>query len=125
MNIKSYGRSNVRKQKEINNSKQKIALDIYLHLYFLEKKELKYLESRYYLVRSGEGLTTSLTIMTRSKSNNKEKSRTSNNDVVPQYFMKLLDEFKDLTHLGYRKKQVKNEPTEAYLFLVKIIISHL
>ena len=39
--------------------------------------------------------------------------------------MKLLEEFKDLPYLEYRKRQVKNEPNEAYLFLDKKIISCL
>ena len=40
-------------------------------------------------------------------------------NVVPPYFMNILEQFKDLPYLGYRKRQVKNDPTEAYLFLVK------
>ena len=33
--------------------------------------------------------------------------------------MNLLEEFKDLLCIGYRKRQVKNEPTEVYFFLVR------
>ena len=39
--------------------------------------------------------------------------------------MKLLEEFKDLPYLGYRKRQVKNKPTEAHFFLVNQIYQRL
>ena len=35
--------------------------------------------------------------------------------------MKLLGLFKYLPYLGYRKKNIKSEPNEAYLFLGKQI----
>ena len=38
--IRSCGRHNVRKQKEVNNGEQYIALDIYLHINCLEKREI-------------------------------------------------------------------------------------
>ena len=59
--------------------------------------------------RSGKGMTNSQT---------RKKSRTSITDIVSQYFMKLLENFKYLPYLGYRKKQVNSETTEAYIFLV-------
>ena len=52
------------------------------------------------------------------RSNNKKKVRTANNDTFPQYFMRLLGQFKYIPYIGYRKRQVKNEPTEYYFFLV-------
>ena len=33
--------------------------------------------------------------------------------------MNLLENFNDFSYLEYRKRQIKYEPTEAYLFLVK------
>ena len=35
--------------------------------------------------------------------------------------MTLIEELKDLPYIGYIKRQVKNQPTEAYLFQVKQI----
>ena len=40
-------------------------------------------------------------------------------DIINQYFRKLLKEFNNSPYLGYKKKNVHNEPTEAYLFLIK------
>ena len=62
--------------------------------------------------RSGKGLSTSLTLRNRRSSNKKQNTSTANADVLPQYFMKILEEFKDLPYLGYRKRQNKNDPTE-------------
>ena len=38
--------------------------------------------------------------------------------------MKIIEEFKDLTCLEYRNRQVKKYPTEAYLLPVKQV-SHM
>ena len=35
--------------------------------------------------------------------------------------MKIIEDLKDLPYLGYMKRQVKNDPNEAYLFTVKQI----
>ena len=64
---------------------------------------------------SGKGVTTSMNIIIRRRLNNKQKGRTTNSDIFPQYFMKVIESFKDLTHLCQRKKWVKSEPTESYI----------
>ena len=53
--------------------------------------------------------------------NKKQKSRTDITYITNQYFSKLLNNFNNLTYIGYKKKQAYNEPTEAYLFLIKHI----
>ena len=68
--------------------------------------------SRNYMGRSGKGLTTSLTLRTIIP-NNKQKSRTAVNDITNQYLRNLLREFNNSPYLGYRKKQVHNEPIEV------------
>ena len=68
--------------------------------------------------RSGKGLTTSLTIRTK-RTNKKQKARNSITDINNQYFRQFLKKIRNLTYLSYKMKQVHNEPTEAYLFLIK------
>ena len=85
----------------------------------MEKREVKYSVSKYYVGRIEKGVTNSLEFSTSRSSNKKQKSMTSNTDVVPHDFMKLLKEIKILPCLRYRKRYVKNEHTEAYLFPVK------
>ena len=63
-------------------------------------------------------MTTSLTIRTKGPKN-KQKARTTITDITNQYSRKLTKEFKNTPYLGYNRKQVHNEPTESYLFLIK------
>ena len=70
------------------------------------------------MVISGKYLTTSLNFSNKSP-NKKQKSRTAINDITNQYCRKLLKQFNNSPYLGYKKKQIHNEPTEAYFFLIK------
>ena len=70
--------------------------------------------------RTGKGMTTSLALSTKG-SNKKQKERFSITEINNQDFSKLLNTFKNSTDLGLKSKQVYNEPTEAYLFLIKHI----
>ena len=53
--------------------------------------------------------------------NNKQKARTSITGITNQYFRDFLKEFNTSLYLSYKKKQVRNEPNEAYVFLIKHI----
>ena len=70
--------------------------------------------------RPCKGLTASLNIMIKI-SNKKQTERFSITDTTKQYFIKLPNKFNNSPYLGYKSKQVHNEPTEAYLFLIKHI----
>ena len=52
---------------------------------------------------------------------NNHKESTANTIFFPQYFIKILEEFNHIPYMVYRKRQVKNDPTEDYLFLAKQI----
>ena len=45
--------------------------------------------------------------------NNNQKERTAITDNTNQYFRSFLKELNISHYLGYKKKQVRNEPTEA------------
>ena len=73
------------------------------------------------MVRLGKGLTTSFNLRFKIP-NKKQKARTAITGITHKDFRKLLSKmFKNLPHLGYKKKQVHNDPTEAYFFLIKKI----
>ena len=59
--------------------------------------------------RSGKGLTTSLTLRIKRRPKKRKNSRSTITENFLQDFMKLLEEFKDLPYIGYRKKQVMGE----------------
>ena len=69
--------------------------------------------------RLGKDLNNYLTLNTSRRSSKKQKSSNVNTDGFPQYFMKLIEVFKYLPYLGYRKRLVKNKPTKYYFLLVK------
>ena len=70
--------------------------------------------------RQGKEMTTSLAL--RIKISNKiQKEMFAITDITNQYFRKFLKFFKNSPYLGYTSKQVHNEPTEDYFFLIKQI----
>ena len=78
----------------------------------MDKREVTSSESKKYMGRPGKGLTTSMDIRTK-RSNKKQKERNGITDITKQDFSKLLEKFKNSPYLGYKIKQVQNEPTEA------------
>ena len=70
--------------------------------------------------KPGKGLTNSMYLRTK-RSNKKQNARFSITGITNQEFRKLLKRFNNSPYLGYKSKQVHNEPTEAYLFLIKHI----
>ena len=51
----------------------------------------------------------------------KQKTRFAINVITQQDFRNLLKKFKNSPYLGYKIKKFYNEPTEAYLLLIKQI----
>ena len=63
-------------------------------------------------------MTNSVTLRIK-RPNKKQKERTYITDITSQYFRNLIMELKNSPYIGYNKKQVYNEPTEAYFFIKK------
>ena len=63
------------------------------------------------MVIPGKGLATSLALGTKIP-NKKQNARIAITGITNLYFRKLLNNFKNATYLGYKNKQVHNEPTE-------------
>ena len=54
-------------------------------------------------------------------SNKKQKERFSITNTTNQDFRNFLKKFKNSTYLGYKSKQIQDEPTEDYLLIIKHI----
>ena len=67
-----------------------------------------------------KGLTTSLDLSTK-RLNKKQKARFSIDDFTNQDLRKLLKNFNNSPYLGHKSKQVQNEQTKTYFFLIKQI----
>ena len=70
--------------------------------------------------RPGKWLTVSM-FHRANVSNKKQKARFSITNITKQDFRKFLRKFNNSLYLCYKSKQVQNEPTEAYSFLIKHI----
>ena len=46
-------------------------------------------------------------------------------DITKQYFRKFLKRFKNSPYLGYKSKQVHNESTKDYFFLIEYITKQI
>ena len=64
------------------------------------------------MVIPGKGLTDSLSISTK-RPNKEQKAKFSITDITNQDFRDFLKKFGNSPYLGYKEKQVHNEPTEA------------
>ena len=62
--------------------------------------------------QSGKGITTSLSLRNK-RPNKKQKARFDITDIDNQDLRKFLNKFRNSLYLGYKKKQVHNELTEA------------
>ena len=69
---------------------------------------------------TGKGLTNSLALRTK-RSNNKQKARFAISRITNQDLRNFLKKFNNSPYLGSKSKQVHNEPTKAYFFLIKHI----
>ena len=67
--------------------------------------------------RPGKGLNNSLALRTKIP-NKKKRSRFTITEITNQDFSKLLNKFKNSPYISYKSKQVHNEPTEAYFFII-------
>ena len=68
----------------------------------------------------GKGMNTSLVLCIK-RSNKKQKASFYITDITNQDFRQLLKNFDNSLYVGYKSKQVHNEPTQAYFFLIKQI----
>ena len=67
-------------------------------------------------------MTASMTLGTK-RSKNKKKEMFAISKITNQDISNFLNNFKNSPYLRYKSKQVHNEPTEAYFFLIKHIQS--
>ena len=72
------------------------------------------------MVISGKGVNNYLYIKTKSP-NKKQKARTAITENNKQHFSNFLKKVENSPYMGYKSKQIHNEPTDDYFFLIKHI----
>ena len=91
--MQNCGHQNVRKHREINIGKQYIASFIYLKFGNMDSMKITSSEPKYYLVRSGKGLITSLGLNIIRMSNKIKKSRLAVTEVSLKDISMIIKEF--------------------------------
>ena len=112
MNMKTFGRYNVRKHREIKNDEKYITLDISLKFVGLDNIKITYSEPKDYLGISGKGFITSLDIKTNVRSNKNKKARFTITNITLKYLSRIIREFEKFTYKGCVRKRPKYEPTD-------------
>ena len=101
--MKSCGRRNFRKQKEIRGSDKYVTLDISSKVDSLNKIKIKSSESKVKLEISGKGLITSKGFKTNARSQKHKKARYAIGNVSEKEISKIIREFKKFEKLSYEK----------------------
>ena len=114
MSIKDCGRHNFSKNRDIKDSDNYITFYLSLKCGSLDKMRITSLEPKYYLVRSGKGLITSLDLKTNGRSKKHKNSSYAIICVIIKDISKIIKEFKKLSYKVYVWKRHTHEPTDSY-----------
>ena len=95
VNIKNYGRRNVRKYREIKCSDKYVTLDILLKFDSLDKMRITSSWSKVKLVISVKGLINSLSIKTKKRPKKYKKARHAIRNVSKKDISEIIREFKN------------------------------
>ena len=89
----------------------------------MDKIKITSSDPKYYLVRSGRGFITALSLKTIVRSKKKKKSRYAISNVSMKDLSKFIKEFEKLPYKVYVRKKPKNEPTKSYFIYQDSLIS--
>ena len=119
VNMKNYGRRNVREHKEIKGGDKYVTLDISSKFDSLENMKTTSSESKRKLERSGKELITSLSFTANIRPQKYKKARYAIRNISKKDLSNIIKDFEIFYKLPYEKKSPKHEPTESYFFLSK------
>ena len=121
VNMKNYGRCNIRKHREIKDIDKYVTLDIMLKFDSTDNMKMTYSESKDNSGRSGKGLITSLGLKTKVRPHKCKKERYVIINVSKKDLSNIIREFEKLPYEGYDNKRPKHEPTDSYFYLARQI----
>ena len=117
VNIKKYGRCNVRKHIYIKGSDKYVTLDILLSFGSLDKIRIAILEPKDNFGRSEKGLITSLVSRRKQGQRSKIKERCAIRNISKKDLSNIIREFEKLPFKSYDRMRPKHEPTDSYFYL--------
>ena len=101
VNMKSFGRCNVSKHREVKGSDNYVTLIISLNFYSLENMIITSSESKVKLVISGKRLIASLCLKAKTRPNRYKKARCAIGNVSKKDLSKIIREFEKLPYESY------------------------
>ena len=119
VNMKIFGRRNVRKHKYIRASDKYVTLDISLKSDSLNNMEITFSESKEKLEISGKGLITSLGFKAKVRPHKYKKARYAIRKFSKAELSKIIREVEKFEKLPYEKNRPKHEPTGNYFYLAR------
>ena len=122
MNMKNFGRCNVRKHKKIKVSDKYVTLDISLKFDSLDNMQITSSESKERLKRSGKGLITYLGFKTKARSHKYKKPRYAIGNFSKKDLSKIIREFDKFERLTSDNKRPKHEPYYRYFYLARYLV---
>ena len=121
VSMKSCGRRNVRKHREIKGGEKCIILYISLKFFSLDKMKITSSEPKDYLGISGKGLITYMGLKTIVRSNKNKTSSYAITNVSLKGISKIIKEFEKFPFGGYVRNKPKHELTDSYFYLARHI----
>ena len=117
MNMKSFGRRNIRKHSEIKGSEKYVTLDISLKFDSLEKMIITSSETKYNLVISEKGLNTSIGLKAKASPKKYKQAMYFIGNFSKNDPSKIIKEFDKLHYESYERRRSKHEPKDCYSYL--------
>ena len=122
VNMKKYGRSNVRKHTEIKGSDKYVTLEISLKFDNMDKTKTTSSESKGKLESPGKGLITSLGFKAEVRPKKYKKARYAIINVNKKDLSKIIRDFERFEKLTYENKRPTHEPTDSYFYLARQLV---
>ena len=117
--MKTFGRHNVSKNREIKGSDKYVTLDISLNLGSLDKMRITSSEPKDKFGRSVKGLIKYLGLKSKSRPKKEIKARYSIENFSKKDLSKIIREFENLLYKSYERRRPKYEPTDSYFYLAR------
>ena len=119
VNMKNFGRRNVRKHMEIKGSDKYVTLDISSKFDSLDKIKITSSGGKREILKIRKGVDYLYEYQDQSKVAKIKKARYSIRNFNNKYLSNIIREFEKFEKLPSEKKRSKHEPTDSYFYLAR------
>ena len=122
VNMKNYGRRNVKKHRKLNDSDKYTAWDLPLKFDNLDNMKITSSEPKDNLEISGKGLITSLGLKAKARTKKYKKSRYAIENVSKHYIPNIIRGFEKLSYESYERNRPNHDPTDSNFYLARQLV---